>query len=109
MSEAQAALIWCPFPDRDAAREAAARLLDEKLIACANILPTIESIFEYEGRCESETECAAIFKTTDQRTEEAIAMLGKLHPYDTPAILSWTCDEAHPATLDWLVRTTGAR
>ncbi|TAD80777.1 MAG: divalent-cation tolerance protein CutA, partial [Sphingomonadales bacterium] len=44
-----AALVWCPFPDTDSARTAADALLDDALIACANILGEIESRFVWEG------------------------------------------------------------
>ena len=106
MSDRRAALIWCPFPDRVSAKKVARQLLAQKLIACANIVPAIESVFEYEGRCESETECGVLFKTVEDSLGDAIARLGELHPYDTPAIVGWHCDAAHDATLDWLTATT---
>ena len=102
MSETGAALIWCPFPDRECAREIAGRLLDQKLIACANILGGIEAIFEWKGERSSGAEVAVLFKTMTSRLDEAISRLGELHPYDTPAIVGWSCDAAHPSTLEWL-------
>ena len=105
MTDLEAALAWCPFPDRDAARSAANQLLDEKLIACANILPGIESIFEWQGESTSAQEVAVVFKTTGSILGALIARLGDIHPYDTPAILGWRCDSAHPETLKWLDKT----
>ena len=102
MSEAQAALVWCPFPDADTARTIAGQLLEEKLIACANMLPTIESVFEWNGEVTSGTEAAVLFKTTAERLDALIARLGECHPYDTPAIVGWRCDAAHPSTILWL-------
>jgi periplasmic divalent cation tolerance protein len=97
-----AALVWCPFPDADSARTAADALLDEALIACANILGPIESRFVWEGARATGSEVAVLFKTTSARLEDVIARLGELHPYDTPAILGWHADAAHPASLAWL-------
>lgn len=102
MSDIQAALIWCPFPDREAAREVAKALLKQNLIACANIIGDIESVFNWNEEQMSSAEVAVMFKTTSDKKKEAIALLGECHPYDTPAILAWNCDEAHPATLEWL-------
>lgn len=107
MKGADAALIWCPFPDRDAAHAAAKLMLSNKLIACANILPAVESVFEWEGNCSSSEEVAVLFKTTIGMLDEAIQRLGECHPYDTPAILGWRCDAAHPKTLHWLGETLG--
>ncbi|OBV10796.1 divalent-cation tolerance protein CutA [Erythrobacter dokdonensis] len=97
-----AALIWCPFPDREAARAIAGQLLDERLVACANIIGEVESLFVWQGTQGTGSETGVLFKTTAARLNEAVARLGKLHPYDTPAVIGWRCDAAHPATLTWL-------
>jgi periplasmic divalent cation tolerance protein len=97
-----AALIWCPFPDADSARQAAGQMLADGLVACANILPGMESLFIWEGRADSAQEVAVLFKTTHQHLDAAIERLGTLHPYETPAIIGWRCDAAHPLTSQWL-------
>lgn len=102
MSDTKAALVWCPFPDAASARAAAATLIDEKLIACANILPGITSVFEWQGEVQAAEEVAVLFKTTAQCLDSLVARLGQCHPYDTPAIIGWECDAAHPETLQWL-------
>ena len=97
-----AALVWCPFPDAESARAAADALLDDCLIACANILGGIESRFVWEGARATGSEVAVLFKTTSERLDDVVERLGQLHPYDTPAILGWHADAAHPATFAWL-------
>jgi periplasmic divalent cation tolerance protein len=97
-----AALIWCPFPDRDTARVAAGQLLADGLIACASILGEIESLFVWEGKADSATEVGVLFKTTPAQLDAAIERLGALHPYETPAIIGWHADAAHPLTSRWL-------
>jgi periplasmic divalent cation tolerance protein len=97
-----AAVIWCPFPDADSARAASDALLDEGLIACANISGPIESRFVWEGARATGTETGVLFKTTASVLEAAITRLGELHPYDAPAIVGWHADAAYPATLAWL-------
>lgn len=107
MTEDVAALVWCPFPDSEEARKAAETLLAEKRIACANLIPAIQSIYEWQGEVASSAEVGVIFKTTASRIEGLIVRLGECHPYDTPAITAWRCDAAHPATLQWLSETLG--
>ena len=101
-SENGAALAWAPFPDRETARNIAQVLLTERLIACANILGSIESVFEWNGEASNEEEIGVLFKTTSQLLDGLVERLGELHPYDTPAVLGWRCDAALPATLEWL-------
>ena len=107
MTGTQAALVWCPFPDRETARSAAEIALSEKLVACANIFPEIESLFIWAGAASNASECAALFKTTADKLDVLIIRLGELHPYDTPAIVGWRCDAALPATLQWLGAAIG--
>lgn len=96
------AMMYAPFPDRDSAREIAAALLEEKLIACANILGEVESLFSWEGELDSAVEVGVLFKTDKTILDRATKRLGELHPYDTPAVLGWDCSFAAPATMKWL-------
>jgi periplasmic divalent cation tolerance protein len=96
------ALIYCPFPDREAARAATNTLLDRKLIACANLLGEVESIYEWAGKRESATEVGVLFKTTERLLNETVGCLAQIHPYDTPAIMGWRCDGVPASTHDWL-------
>jgi periplasmic divalent cation tolerance protein len=101
-----AALVWCPFPDSDTARSIAGQLLDERLIACANILGGLESHFLWQGARDTAQETGVLFKTSAARLDAVVERLGKLHPYDTPAIVGWRADAALPATLAWLAAAT---
>lgn len=103
-----AALIWSPFADENAAVAAAERLLEEDLIACANIIPGIRSIYRWQGERGEARECGALFKTRPDLLEAAKTRLEYLHPYDSPAIIGWIADEAGKATLDWLGELKGA-
>lgn len=107
MNSPQGALIWCPFGDRESASRVAGQLLDEGVIACANILPEIYSLYVWDGERGEGRECGVLFKTSASTLDQAIARLAELHPYDTAAILGWRCDAASPATLAWLEQEAG--
>lgn len=96
------ALIWCPFPDAASAQAAADVLLDEGLIACANLLPGMTSMYVWQGKKQRDTETGALMKTNVAMLDRAIARLNALHLYESPAILGWPCDNAAPATAAWL-------
>jgi periplasmic divalent cation tolerance protein len=106
VSEPRAALIYTPLPDAETARAIAGTLLDERLVACANIMAPMESVFVWEGSRDSATEVPVLFKTTGDKMDEAMRRLGALHPYATPAIVASVCDAAHPDTLEWLTDQT---
>lgn len=95
-------LVWCPFPDEASAAAVADRLLDEKLVACANILAPIRSLYEWNGERGEAHEVPVLFKTDARLLDAAVARIAALHPYDTPAVLGWRCDAAGEATAAWL-------
>lgn len=96
------ALIYTPFPDRESARAVAVTLLNERLIACANLLDEMESLYEWNGEQGEGREIGVLFKTDASMLERAVARIEALHPYDTPAVLGWKCDAAGAETAAWL-------
>ena len=96
------ALIWCPFGSEESAAGAAATLLDEGLVACANILPPMRSLFVWNGGREEAREAGVLFKTDAALLDRAVERLAELHPYDAPAVIGWRADAAHSGTHAWL-------
>lgn len=96
------ALIWSPFADEVSAASAVSTLLDEGLIACANILPPMRSLYVWQGERGEASEVGVLFKTDAALLERATARLAEIHPYETPAVLGWLADTATPATQQWL-------
>ena len=98
------ALIWCTFPDKKAARYVADILLDEGLVACANIIDGMISLFVWDGERGEDRETGVLFKTNSERLNAAVSRIEVLHPYKTPAILGWKCDVVTDATRGWLAQ-----
>lgn len=96
------ALIYTVFASRDDARSVGTQLLDERLIACANVIGQVESLFEWDGERGEGEEIAVLFKTHQDRLDAAVARLEALHPYDAPAIFGWRADASGRATTAWL-------
>jgi periplasmic divalent cation tolerance protein len=96
------ALIWSPLPDSETAERIAEALLDEAMVACANIVGPMVSLFIWKGERGRGEEVGLLLKTNAAMLDAAIARLRELHPYDEPAILGWRCDAAAPGTAAWL-------
>lgn len=102
MTQAEPALVWCPFANEGDAAAAAHRLLDEGLVACANIMPPMRSLFIWEGARGDTVETGVLFKTNTDLLDQTVERLAELHPYDQPAIIGWRADRANMATRNWL-------
>ena len=105
-------LIWCPFPDADTAHKVARALVEGGLVACANILPAMQSLYQWpidpeRGVVEEAQEVGVLFKTNAKVQAEAMARLAQWHPYAEPAILAWECPSSWPATAQWLAGLGG--
>ena len=90
------------FPDADSARAAVRALVEERLAACGNIIPGVESIYEWKGAIETSAEVTVILKTVASRADEAQARLRSLHPYEVPEILRLPVTGGWPDYLVWV-------
>lgn len=98
--------IYCPFPSVEEAEKTAQTLLDEKLIACANILPSGLSVYVWEGKVQKESETYVFFKTSAKVASQTIKRIEELHPYEVPAIIRFEA-ESNKAFADWVKDSIG--
>ena len=89
-------------PDIKTARILAKAALAAKLIACANILPKIESHFWWEGKIESGNEVLLVLKTSKNRLKALEKLVLARHPYETPEFLVLPVAGGTRRYLDWL-------
>ena len=73
---------------RDEAREMATAIVEERLAACINIVPRIDSVYWWDDKIETDTESLMIIKTTAARMQELIEYIEENHPYDLPEVLA---------------------
>ena len=97
-----AALVWCPFGDKESAVAVIETLLNEKLIACANILPGVTSVYRWQGAVAQDEEVGVLCKTRAELLDAATQRIAELHPYETPAVLGWIAGSTPDVTLEWL-------
>jgi periplasmic divalent cation tolerance protein len=98
-------LAFSTFPDAETARRIAHALISEKLAACANIIPTMNSIYRWKGKIETGDETIVFFKTTQHRYDAFQEKLRSLHPYEIPEIICVTIDKGLPDYLRWVVES----
>jgi len=98
-------VVLSTFPDAAAARAAAEVLVNERLAACVNILPGVDSIYRWEGKVESGSEVLALIKTTAALWSVLEQRLRAIHPYQVPEIVALPASAVAESYLHWAVES----
>jgi periplasmic divalent cation tolerance protein len=102
----QALLVLTNVPDFDCAQIVAWTLIESRLAACVNLMPTVQSIYRWQGQIEEATEITLIIKTTSQHYESLQHAIVKLHPYDVPEIIATPIVAGYAPYLHWIATET---
>ena len=94
-------------PDADGAAFARA-IVEQRLAACVNLLPLMESIYRWEGSIQQETERQVVIKTSRERVVALWERVRELHPYDVPEFLVLPIVDGNDAYLRWVAECTSA-
>ena len=82
------------------------RLVEERLVACGNVVPGLRSIYRWEGEVHDDPEVLVVLKTVEGSVKAVIERSAELHPYDVPEILVLPVIEGHGPYLDWVRNET---
>jgi periplasmic divalent cation tolerance protein len=86
----------------DEAARIARALVDERLAACANLVPGVTSIYRWQGRIEEAAEVLLIIKTDRRQLDAVIRRVGALHSYTVPEVVAVSIAGGAAPYLDWL-------
>jgi periplasmic divalent cation tolerance protein len=100
-------LVLSTFPDAEIARRISKELVSERFAACANILPSAESIYRWKEKIESGNETFVFFKVSEERQSAFQDKLRSLHPYDVPEIIFVPVASGLPEYLQWVAENCG--
>src|SRR5437763_4136295 len=100
-------LALSTFPDRETAQRIANQLVTEKFAACANILPSVESVYRWKEKLETGNETLVFFKLSEDRQPPFQEKLRSLHPYDVPEIIFVVIADGLPEYLRWVSDSCG--
>jgi periplasmic divalent cation tolerance protein len=101
-----AKLIYVTTGSSEDARRIGEALVRERLVACVNILPAIESIYWWQGAIQHDNEAVLIAKTRADLVESVVARVRALHSYSVPCVVALPIEAGNPAFLRWIEEET---
>jgi periplasmic divalent cation tolerance protein len=96
------AIVLVTVPDLKTARKLARAALKARLVACANLVPRLESHYWWQGKLESGAEVLMVMKTTAAHLAALEAIILAKHPYDTPEFVVLPISRGSKRYLDWV-------
>ena len=95
-------LVFSTFATEAEAARVVRTLVEERLIACGNLIPSARSIYRWEGEVADQREVVAIMKTRKQDWAALLSRLHELHSYTTPECIAVRIAAGAPKYLAWL-------
>ncbi len=89
-------------PDVETARAIGRAAVEAGLAACGNVIAGVESVYLWQGRVESDPEVTLRLKSRAGVFDRLCALIGRMHPYELPAIVALPVLAANPGYADWL-------
>ncbi len=96
-------------PGVEVARKIAQTLLQARLVACANLVPRVESHYWWEGKIEHAEEVLIILKSSNVLSKELIKAIRSIHPYTTPEIVTFGLTDGCENYLRWVLESVASR
>ncbi|AIL65004.1 Divalent-cation tolerance protein CutA [Rickettsiales bacterium Ac37b] len=95
-------IIYTTFQNRDEAITIAKTLVEEKLVACANVIDKAISIYRWNDQVEESVETVLVSKTTKVKLEETISKIKQLHKYECPCIVTFDITGGDIDYINWI-------
>ena len=101
-----AVLLYVTAANNDEARLIASTLVSERLVACANILGGVQSLYWWDGAVQTDTEVVLVMKGPADRVDTITDRIKALHSYDCPCVVALPIVGGNGDYLAWLASQT---
>ncbi len=102
-------VVFATFKDIEEAKTIVAQLIYNKEIACANILPSVDSVFFWSGNVCNEKEVFAIMKSKKSKFRSILKTIKSIHSYSVPEVIAIPIIDGNEDYLGWIKDSVGKK
>ncbi|CAN6465840.1 unnamed protein product [Victoria cruziana] len=102
----QSIVVYVTVPNKEAGKKLAESIVREKLAACVNRVPGVESIYWWQGEIQSDAEELLIIKTRESLLDALTAHIKDSHEYDVPEVIALPIQGGNTQYLEWIKSST---
>ncbi len=99
-------MFYITVENMEEAERISKQLVEDRLVACINVFPQIQSFFYWEGKAQNEGETLMMGKTQTKLVERLVDRVKELHSYDVPCVVTWEIHKGNPEFLSWIDEET---
>lgn len=98
--------ITVSAPDADWLTTLTHQLVEQRLVACGNVIPGVRSTYRWAGHIEQADEAVVLFHTRAALVPRVIEAVEAQHPYDTPQVVALPVLATNAAYHQWVLDST---
>ena len=99
--------VYVTVPSQDVADTLAASIINQKLAACVNIIPGLQSVYFWEGKVAKDQELLLMIKTQSSLVPRLAEHVRKHHPYDEPEAIAVPITGGSSSYIQWIISSSG--
>lgn len=99
-------VVYVTVPNKEAGKKLAASIINERLAACVNIVPGVESVYWWDGKVQTDSELLLIIKTRESLLSALTQHVKSNHEYDVPEVISLPITGGNDKYLEWIKNST---
>eukprot|EP00877_Chromochloris_zofingiensis_P010914 jgi/Chrzof1/6076/Cz17g08020.t1 len=105
-SPSGAIVVYVTVPDENTGKQIAAKLVEDHLVACVNMVPGVQSIYWWDNKVNYDSELMLIIKTRESLLGALTTQVKQLHPYDEPEVIAMPIIGGSDTYIAWLKDST---
>jgi periplasmic divalent cation tolerance protein len=102
-------VIFITVGGGDDAAKLAKTLVEEELAACVNIIPSVRSVFRWQGKIDESNEALLIVKSIQTKLDDIVKRVKELHSYSNPEVIAFNIVGGSGDYLDWVASSVKQR